>query len=209
MKPTSVRWPVPAALAVAPLALGVLIAFSADHSARYGLVVLAIFAGVTAIAAGIGAALLPAGPPRTGSIAKAAVGLLGAVAASIGAASIDGAPPAAGAATITWTAAVVLALLAIADVWVGAARRREDRFGRDWLTLGVLEALAAVVVVLVPSGYDHQYTVTDKGLPPVQLDLDAAVMVVGLLGAALAVIGVYLAISAVSLMGRKPAEATA
>jgi len=208
LKPTAVRWPVPAALAVAPLVLGVLVSFSSDHSARYGLIVLAIFAGATAVASVVGAVLLPAGSPRLGAGAKAVLGALGAIAAGIGAAAVGDAAAGAGAATTAWTAAGVLALLAVVDLVVGIRRRRADRFGRDWITLGVLEALTAVVVVLVPSEYDYQYTVSDKGgLNPVHLDLTSSVIVVGLLGAGLAIIGVYLAIAAVSLMsGRKRAE---
>lgn len=207
---TAVRWPIPATLALAPLVLGVLVSFSADHSARYGLVVLAIFAGATAVAGVVGAILLPTGSARLGSIAKAVVGALGAVAAGLAAGLVGASQTAAAAATIAWAAAAVLVLLAVIDLWLGVLHRREDRFARDWLTLGVLEALAAIVIVLVPSGYALQYTVTDKSLPPVQLTLDAEVIVVGLLGAALAVIGVYLAIAAVSLIpGRKREQVVA
>ncbi len=211
-KPTTtpVRWQIPAALALAPLVLGILVSFSADHSARYGLAVLTIFAGVTAAAGVVGAFLLPAGNARIGSIGKAVVGVLGAVAAGIAAALVGTADLPAAAATIAWTAAVVLALFAVIDIWLGVRRRREDRFARDWLTLGVLEGLTAIVLVIVPSGYDYHYTVTDATLPPAHLELDAAVIIVGLLGAALAVIGVYLAIAAVSLMsGRKREQVTA
>jgi len=207
LKPTAVRWPVPAALALAPLVLGVLVSFSSDHSARYGLVVLGLFAVVTAAACVLGAVLLRGGP-RLGATLKAVVGLGGGVFALVMAGMTDhGTDEAAKAALLAWTVLGILGLCAVIDIWLGVVRRRQDRFGRDWLTLGVLEAVVAVAVMLVPSGYAQQYTVTDKTLPPIDLELNASVMVVGLLGAGLAIIGVYLAIAAVSLMsGRKRAD---
>jgi len=204
----SVRWTVPAALGLAPLVLGILVAFSADHSPRYGFVIVSILAGATALAS-ILVALTTVGAPRGIALAKIAGGaVLSAIA--IGAA-ID--VPSHGdernAFDLQVAVVAVLGIFGLADLITGIIERREDRFRRDWLTLGVLELLAGVVAIVVPSGYRLDYTVTDKSLPPVSLTLDAAVMVVGLLGAALAVIGVYLAIAAVSLMGRQERAAKA
>ncbi len=214
---TSVRWPVPAALAIAPLVLGILVSFSADHSAGYGLLVVAIVGACTAIAAGVSIVFLPGGAQRIGAIVKLVVAVLGGGYAVVLAYGVAIAPQygeplslPGQVAELQWLAAGLLVLLGATDLLVGLAVRRADRFGRDWITLGALEILAAIVLAVVPSGYDYHYEVTDtKGLPPVQLELDAAVIVVGLLGAALAVIGVYLAISAVSLMSGRQREQVA
>ncbi len=204
------RWPIPAALGIAPLVLGILVTLNQDHSVGLGFGVVGIEALATALASVLLVATAPRGAGRIGAIVKVVWGVvLGGLAiwAVMDLAQHDDAR---NAFDLELAAAATLGGLGVIDLVVGVRERRRDRFGRDWITLGVVELVIAVAVVLVPADYDYRYTVTDPTLPPAHLDLDAAVIVVGLLGAGLAIIGVYLAIAAVSLVsGRKKEQVAA
>lgn len=193
--PSVVRWPVPIALAIPALAAAVVVTFSAGHSAAFGMLVFGGFAVLTAIAAAIGGLLLPAGAARIGAVLKA-------VAAAVGGTLAFALPIGAGAqaaAVLAWTIGGTLAALAADDIVVGARLRHRDRYARDWITTGIVEALGAIVVVAVPPTFFQAFSFTDKG-ELVSGEVTSSTMIVGLFGAAAAVLGVFLAIAGIGLV---------
>jgi len=200
---TAVRWPVPIALAVPAIAAAVVVTFSPGHSAGFGMLVFGGFAVLTAVAAALGAVLLPGGAARTGAIVKAVLAAVGGTLALL--LPVDGG--AGGAAVLGWTMAGVLAALAVVDIVVGARMRRVDRFGRDWVTTGVVEALGAVVVVAVPPSFFQAFSFSDQG-QTISGEVTSTTMMVGLFGAAAAILGVFLAIAGIGLVPSR-ARATA
>lgn len=203
-RPTAVRWPVPIAFAIPALAAAAVVTFSSGHSAAFGLAVFAGFDVLTAAAAVISAVLLPAGAGRTGSVVKAALALAGGIAAvAVFLAALPGATTEAAAVQLELVLALALAALAVTDIVVGARARRTDRFGRDWITMGVLEALGAILIVVVSPSFAVAFEVKDATgavVPDTAGVVTASVMMVGLFGAIAAMLGVFLAISGIGLV---------
>ncbi len=201
---TAVRWPVPIALAIPALAAAAAVTFSSGHSAEFGLVVFGGFGVLTAAAAAFGASLLPSGVGRTGSAVKAALALAGGVAAFIvGLVAVPNVSTETAAVLLEIVLAVALAGLAATDIVVGARRRHADRFGRDWITMGILEALGAVLIVVVSPSFAVAFEVKDATgavVPDTAGVVTASVMMVGLFGAIAAMLGVFLAISGIGLV---------
>ncbi|OJX64113.1 MAG: hypothetical protein BGO95_02415 [Micrococcales bacterium 73-13] len=198
---TVVRWPVPIALAVPALAAAIAVTFSGGHSAEFGLVVFAAFGVLTAVASAIGAGLLPAGTARTGAVLKAVAALAGGVVAAI-LPLVLGPEPALRAAALVAVIAGTLALLAVVDLVVGIRSRRADRYGRDWIATGVIEAAGALAVVAVPPTFFQAFSFTDHG-EVVSGALTSSTMIVGLFGAVAAILGVLLAIAGVGLVPQR------
>jgi len=197
---TSVRWPVPIVLAVPALAAAVVITFSSGHSGGFGLLVFGGFALLTGVAAGFGALLLPAGPARIISGAKAVAAAAGGVVAiALLRPVVDGADPEGAAIVFEAVAVGTLVLLAAADLVLGLRLRRRDRYGRDWIATGVIEALGALLVVVVPPTFSQAFSFTDAG-EVVSGAVTASTTMVGLFGAIAAVLGVFLAIAGAGLV---------
>lgn len=203
-----VRWPVPIALAIPALAATIVITFTPGHTVWFGYVVFAGFALLTAAASGVGIGMLPAGPARVGAIGKTVVAALGgAVAiALVGftaftpVAQVDASGWADYAFGLSLTIAGTLAAFAAIDLAVGIRLRRSDRFARDWITLGVIEAVGAVAVAAVPPTFFQAFSFTEKSGEVISGALTSSTMIVGLFGAAAAILGVLLAIAGVGLM---------
>jgi hypothetical protein len=68
---------------------------------------------------------------------------------------------------------------------------------RDWVTVGVLTALLAIAVLLVPADYAAPWTVVDGGVTATGI-LTSQIVVVGIVGAYAFLIGVYLVIGGLS-----------
>ncbi|EAR26140.1 hypothetical protein A20C1_09674 [marine actinobacterium PHSC20C1] len=190
--PASTAWYVPLARAIPALALAIVVTFSADHSARLGLVTLASFTLVA------GSVLLTAsvlssarGIARSLTIAQGAVTLAAAIAAFVATGG--------GQAYFVFLLTAFAAITGFIELYVGLRSRGRDASSRDWVFVGGLTALLALVVLLVPPGFSQPYTGPDG----IDRELTASIVVVGLLGAYWAILGVYLVIAALSLKWSK------
>ena len=199
---TSVRWPVPIALAVPALGAAITVTFSSGHSAEFGLLVFGVFALLTAAAAFFGVAALPPGIGRAGSGVKGAVAAVGGVLGLVFA-LVQGGDAVQLAAQLAFCAAGTFALLAVIDLVTGIRSRRADRFARDWITIGVIEALAAVVLLVVPPTFYQSFSFTEKTGEVISGAVTSSTMIVGLFGAATAILGVFLAIAGVGLIPQR------
>lgn len=182
-------WYVPLARAVPALALAAVITFSADHSARLGLVTFGLFAVLS------GAVILVAAlrSARAG-VDRGLTGLQGAIAIMVGVASLV--VPGAGLPYLVFLLTAFTVLTGFLELYLGLRARRNGAVAaRDRIFLGGLTVLLAVVVLLVPPEFVQSFTGPDG----VARQLTAAVIVVGLLGAYWAIAGVYLVIAALSL----------
>lgn len=186
--PASTAWYVPLARAIPALILAVVITFSADHSSRLGLVTLASYTLI------VGAVLLTAsvlsthrGIGRNLTITQGVLSIATAIAAFI---ASNG-----GQAYFVFLLTAFAAITGFIELYLGLRSRGRDASSRDWVFVGSLTALLALVVLLVPPGFSQPFTGPDG----IDRELTASIVVVGLLGAYWAILGVYLVIAALSL----------
>jgi uncharacterized membrane protein HdeD (DUF308 family) len=179
---------VPLARAIPAIALAIAVTFSADHSARLGLVTLASFTLVAGAVILTSSLLSPhRGIARTLLITQGAVTLATAIAAFVATGG--------GQAYFVFLLTAFAAITGVIELYLGLRSRGRDASSRDWVFVGSLTALLALVVLLVPPGFSQPYTGPDG----VDRELTASIVVVGLLGAYWAILGVYLVIAALSL----------
>jgi uncharacterized membrane protein HdeD (DUF308 family) len=181
-------WIVPVLRAVVALALAVGLAFTADHSPAVGAVAFGAFGILSGaiIAAGSRRWLRPGGT-RTVAVVQGIVGVL----AGIAALALRGTSLTALLLVLTPFAVVTGAL----ELVNGLRARGTSPLARDWVFVGAATVVLAIAVLLVPADLQQQFTGPD-GVARV---LSASVVVVGLLGAYCAIVGVYLAIGGLSL----------
>jgi len=164
-------WTVPVARAIVAFVPAAVITFNADHSAEFGLLVFGAFALVS----GLGTGLLSwknVTDRRDRSIfaIQGAVGVLAGVLAL--------ALNAGGLGFFLYIVSVWAAVTGFLELYTGIRVRGRGQVARDWLIVGALTAVLALVFLLLPP---H------------------AVVAVGLFGAYLVITGVYLVIAGVSL----------
>lgn len=192
-------WYVPLARAVPALALAAVITFSSDHSAPLGLVTFGIY-GVLAGAVLVASALRATAKGVVRSVTFAQ-GIL-----SIAAGIVALALPAAGLPFFVFLLTTFAAITGFLELYLGLRSRGRSASSRDWVFVGAVTALLAIAVLLVPPGYAQPFT----GPNDFQGVLTASVMVVGILGAYWAIVGIYLVIGALSLRwAASPAPASA
>lgn len=164
-------WPVPLTRAVVALMVGLAVTFHADHSPTVGLYAL----GVLALGGGLVIAVLGRGriADRTAARMLAGQGILSAV---IGAISIALAIVGAGLGSLLLLATLFAVLTGALEAYAGLRTRRT--VGRDWLVVGIGTIVFALVLLIAP--------------------LDS-IAVVGFIGAYAMILGVFLAIAALSL----------
>ncbi len=181
-------WFVPVARAVPALALAVVIAFTADHSASLGYVTFGVFAVIAgAILAASALRLGARGVTRTVTFVQGIVTILaGIVALSL---------PAGGLPFFVFLLSAFAATTGFLELYLGLRSRGRDRSARDWVFVGALTAVLAIVVLLVPPEFQQAFTGPDK----IARELTASVIIVGALGAYWAILGVYLVIAGLSL----------
>jgi uncharacterized membrane protein HdeD (DUF308 family) len=180
-------WYPPLGRAIPALALAVVITFSADHSARLGLTTFGAFAVVSGLAT---AALLWRSRSTTaGRVQLVQSGL--SVVAGVAALALTGG----GLPYLVFLLTFWAAVTGVLEFWLGLRRRRVDRAARDWMFAGGLTAVFAVAVLLVPPELSQPVT----GAGGFESTLTASIVVVGLLGAYAAILGVFLVIGALSL----------
>lgn len=184
------HWVAPLARAVPALALGLVITFSPDHSARLGLVGFGVLAVVWA-------AVLFASALRADRAVRGLVVVQGVVTAVAGIAALVIPDRAFGTLVLVVSAwAIVAGALEAVN---GIRFRRMRAVARDWIATGVLTVLLGLVVLLVPQGYADPYAIEEKGEIVASGTVTAEVLLVGLLGAWAVVVGVQLALAAISL----------
>lgn len=192
-------WPLPLARAIPAAVIAIVITFSADHSARLGLITFGGFAAVSgAILMLFGARRLAASGIRPYVLAQGAVSVaLGIVALALNAA---------GLATLFLVVTVWAAITGALELYIGLRTRRRHVASVDWITVGALTLLAGTVFVLVPPDLADQYTNADGSTGV----LDSSVVAVGLLGAYAAIIVVFLIVAGLSAKwGTRAAPAVA
>lgn len=171
-------WTVPVARAIVAFVPAAVITFNADHSAEFGLLVFGAFALVNGLVTGL-LSWRTVTDRRDRSIfaIQGAVGVLAgvlALALNVG-----------GLGFFLYIVSVWAAVTGFLELYPGIRVRGRGQVARDWLVVGALTAVLALVFLLLPP---H------------------AVVAVGLLGAYLVITGVYLVIAGVSLSSA-PADA--
>ncbi|TXK18938.1 DUF308 domain-containing protein [Homoserinibacter sp. GY 40078] len=189
------NWVAPLARAVPALVLGLVITFSQDHTASFGLLAFGIFAVFTAavlLASGLRADRAIRGPVLTQGIVTAVAG--------IAALLVPSAEHGYVVLIVSGWALVTGAL----ETVNGLRFRRVRAAARDWLLTGALTLALGLVFLLVPSGFAEDYSVED-GDRVISGVVTADVMLVGLLGAWAVLVGVQLAIATISLRSPRTA----
>lgn len=181
-------WTVPIGRAVVAFIAAVIITFAADHSALLGLVVFGGFAILTGLAVGLFSwRTLPPSVLRTvfavSGIVSVVLGVLALVLRQGG---------------LGWFLALVSAWAAITgfiELYAGLRVRRRETISRDWLAIGGLTAVLAIVFLLVPPDIAQHF----RGPDNVDRSLTSSVILVGAFGAYCAIVCVYQAIGGLSL----------
>ncbi|WP_448811896.1 HdeD family acid-resistance protein [Agromyces bauzanensis] len=174
-------WVVPVVRGALALIPGVAIAFSQDHSAQLGLLVFGIWALVSGVVVG---ALALRFTTTRGIRSLFAVNAVVTAAAGIIALTVPG-----GLAFLLYLVSVWAAVTGFVEVYAGLRSRGRTPAARDWIAAGAFTAVLAIVFLLLPPD---------------------SVTAVGLLGAYLVILGVYLVIGGFSLKwAAAPERATA
>ncbi len=181
-------WPIPVLRAVPAAVVALVITFSSNHAAGYGLLLFGAFVVVDAVVLGWAALRrMPAdGRSRATTLVQSVVSLVAGVAAL---ATNGVGLPAFITVVVGW--AVLTGAVELAQ---GIRARGRSPFARDWTTIGGLTLLLAVAFLLTPPDYSQQL----GGVEQVTGTLDAAVVLVGLLGAYLAIAAVFHVIAGLS-----------
>ncbi|MCL9665786.1 DUF308 domain-containing protein [Curtobacterium albidum] len=181
-------WPIPVLRAVPAAVVALVITFSSNHAAGYGLLLFGAFVVVDAVVLGWAALRrMPAdGRSRATTLVQSVVSLVAGVAAL---ATNGVGLPAFITVVVGW--AVLTGAVELAQ---GVRARGRSPFARDWTTIGGLTLMLAVAFLLTPPDYSQQL----GGVEQVTGTLDAAVVLVGLLGAYLAIAAVFHVIAGLS-----------
>lgn len=175
--------------------LAAVITFSSDHSAPLGLLTF----GIYAVVAG---AVLTASALRLGSkgVVRSVTFAQGILSVLAGVVSL--AIPGAGLPFFVFLLTAFAAITGFLELYLGLRSRGRSGSSRDWVFVGALTAVLAIAVLLVPPGYSQTIT----GPQDFVGVLNSSIIVVGILGAYWAILGVYLVIAGLSLRwARTPA----
>lgn len=180
-------WPIPVLRAVPAAIVALVITFSSNHAAGYGLVLFGAYAVVEAVVLAVGSRRLDGDRrSRRSSLAQAVVAGVAGLAALV--LSGGGLP-----AFITIVVAFAV-LTGALELTQGLRARGRSPFARDWSTVGGLTLLLAIAFLVTPPDYSKQL----GGIDDAQGTLDAPIILVGLLGAYLAVTAVFHVIAGLS-----------
>ncbi|WP_346769279.1 DUF308 domain-containing protein [Planctomonas sp. JC2975] len=163
-------WIVALTRAVVALLAGGFITFDPEHSARVGLIVFGSFALIEGIVVGIGSLVLKDSLIRWLFVAQGALSVVVGVAAL----SLNDA----GLGVLLYGVSVWALLTGFAELYCGIRSRGRSESARDWMVIGALTVVLAVVFLLIP---------TDS------------LLAVGLFGAYAVIVGVYVGIGAFTL----------
>lgn len=185
-------WIAPLLRAVPAIALAVVVTFSADHSSTLGLVTFGAFAALSGAVIVVFALRGEEGIGRTLSLVQGALGVVAGVAAL----AVTGG----GVSYLVFLVSAWAAVTGFVELYLGLRARRSTSadaktISRDLIFAGGLTVVLAIVVLLVPPGFSQPFTGPDG----VARELTASVIIVGVMGAYWAVLGVFLVIAALSL----------
>ena len=170
------------------MALALTVTFSADHSTTFGYVTFGIFAVITgAILTAVALRAGSRGIDRTLTLAQGLVTVVAGIVAL--------AVPAGGLPFFVFIVTTFAAITGFIELYLGLRGRRRVRGAGDRVFVGALTAVLAVVVLLVPPDFVQRFTGPDD----VDRALTASIIIVGVLGAYWAIIGIYLVIGGLSL----------
>jgi uncharacterized membrane protein HdeD (DUF308 family) len=161
---------VPLGRAIVALIVAAVITFNANHSAMVGLITFGAYALVAGVIMAVGSRYVADRVARRLLLAQGIFSIIAGVVALI----LNGA----GLGVFLYTVSVWAALTGFCELYCGIRTRTQSAAARDWLLVGGLTAVLAIVFLLIP---------TD------------AVLAVGLFGAYAVIVGVYLGIGAFSL----------
>jgi uncharacterized membrane protein HdeD (DUF308 family) len=180
-------WILPAGRAFLALALGLVITFTAGHTAAFGLVAFGVFA----VASGL---LLAAGSfgPRAEPISRTSFRAQAVVSVAAGIAALV--LPGGGIGYLVWILSGWAIVTGALELVSGIRARRRAVAWIDWIMVGALTVLLGAVVLVIPPDIADRFT-GDKGVEGL---LTSPIIVVGLLGGWAIVTGVLLAIAAAS-----------
>ncbi|RDH98714.1 hypothetical protein DEU32_105311 [Curtobacterium sp. AG1037] len=181
-------WPIPVLRAVPAAVVAVVITFSANHAAGYGLVLFGVVVLVDAVVLAVAGTRRLTDDPRSRrtTLVHAGIDVVAAVAAFV---TSGLGLPAFIAVVVAW--AVLTGALELTQ---GLRARGRSPFARDWTTIGGLTLLLAVAFLLTPPDYSQRL----GGIEKVSGTLDASIVLVGLLGAYLAIAAVFHVIAGLS-----------
>ena len=165
-------WTVPAARALVALVPAIVITFTADHSAQFGLLVFGAFAVVNGLVTALLSWRTVLDPrDRTLFVVQGAFGVVvGVLALALHTDELG---------FFLYLVTVWAAVTGVLELFSGIRIRGRGQVRRDWLIVGILTAALSLTFLLLPP---H------------------AVVSVGLFDAYLVIVGVYLAIAGVSLL---------
>ena len=181
-------WYVPLVRAIPLAVMAVLITFSADHSSRLGMLSFGLFAVVSGLAlALLSSRPLGRGVQRAVFVGQGILTVLAGLVAVIW--------PNAGVGFFLFLLSGWAALTGFLELYAGIRARGRHAASRDWLFIGGLTVVLALVVLIVPPDLQDQF-LGENGVSGV---LSTSIIVVGCLGAYGAIAAVYLVIAGLSL----------
>jgi uncharacterized membrane protein HdeD (DUF308 family) len=180
-------WILSAGRALLALALGLVITFTAGHTATYGLIAFGVFA----VASGVWLAVGSFGP-RSEPIARTAFRAQSVITVIAGIAAL--ALPGGGIGYLIWILSGWAIVSGALELVSGIRARRRVAAWTDWVTVGALTVLLGAVVLIIPPDIADRFS-GDKGVEGL---LTSPIIVVGVLGGWGIVTGVLLAIAAAS-----------
>jgi len=185
--------------AIPAVVLTIVITFSADHSARLGLVAF----GAYAVASGLATAIVAATRVASGTV-RLIVLCQAAVALVTGGAAL--AVPGGGYAYFVLVLSAYAAVCGFLELYLGGRSWRQSStrpsvrssapssVARDWMFVGALSVALAVTAFVIPANFNQPFSVEG-----VSGAVTASVALVGVFGAYLAIVGIFLAIASFSL----------
>jgi uncharacterized membrane protein HdeD (DUF308 family) len=180
-------WILSAGRALLALALGLVITFTAGHTAEFGLIAFGAFA----VASGLWLAAGSFGP-RSEPIARTAFRAQAVVTVIAGIAAL--ALPGGGMGYLIWILSGWAIVTGALELVSGIRARRRVAAWTDWVTVGALTVLLGAVVLIIPPDIADRFS-GDKGVEGM---LTSPIIVVGVLGGWGIVTGVLLASAAAS-----------
>ena len=195
----SIPWFLGLGRAIPAVIVAIVITFSADHSARLGLVAF----GAYAVASGLATAIVAATRVAPGTV-RLVVLCQAAVALVTGGAAL--AMPGGGYAYLVLVLSAYAAVSGFLELYLGVRSRRRSStrssvspsapstVARDWMFVGALTVALAITAFVIPANFNQPFSVEG-----VSGAVTASVALVGVFGAYLAIVGIFLAIASFSL----------
>ncbi|GAA4685591.1 DUF308 domain-containing protein [Frondihabitans cladoniiphilus] len=181
-------WPVPLLRAVPLLVLGMVITFVNNHSTDIGLLTFGLTTAVAGMVLMYGSRRwLDDSGSRTLAMVQGAFGFVMGVVAIL---FRGGGVPTLVAVVTFW--ALVSGVLELVS---GLRRRRRSALGRDWMIVGAITLILAIAYLVVPADYSKEL----GGIEKIHGTLTSSTILVGLVGAYGALVGVFLVIQGLSL----------